>query len=78
MRKNKIKILRILNRFNIGGPIYNATYLTKYINKEKFTTLLIGGICEKHEKSAKYILKNENVDFIELKYMKRAISPIFY
>tara|TARA_B100000965_G_scaffold380435_1_gene376989 strand:- start:847 stop:2037 length:1191 start_codon:yes stop_codon:yes gene_type:complete len=77
MRKNKIKILRILNRFNIGGPIYNATYLTKYINKEKFTTLLIGGICEKHEKSAKYILKNENVDFIELKYMKRAISPIY-
>ena len=26
------RVLRVLNRFNIGGPTYNATYLTKYIS----------------------------------------------
>ena len=57
----KIKILRILNRFNVGGPIYNAAYLTKYINRDKYNTLLIGGRHEIHEESAKYILENEKI-----------------
>ena len=29
-KKKKIKILRIINRFNIGGPTYNATFLTAF------------------------------------------------
>ena len=58
---NKIKILRILNRFNVGGPVYNAVYLTKYINPDKFETLLIGGECESYEQSASYILNNEGI-----------------
>ena len=36
------KVLRIINRFNIGGPTYNAAYLTKYL-PEEYETLLIGG-----------------------------------
>lgn len=75
--KNKIKILRILNRFNLGGPIYNATYLSKYINQKKYKTFLIGGIHEKHEKDGEYILKKENVDFKKLKFMRRTISPFY-
>ena len=40
----KVKILRILNRFNIGGPVYNALYLTKFLDKVKYDTLLIGNV----------------------------------
>ena len=43
--KKKIKILRIINRFNIGGPTYNATFLTRFMSDE-FETLLIGGLPE--------------------------------
>ena len=75
--KNKIKILRILNRFNVGGPIYNATYLTKYLNADKYETLLIGGKPEKHEQSADYVLNDLKVPFRQLKFMRRAISPLF-
>lgn len=75
--KNKVKVLRILNRFNVGGPIYNATYLTKYLNPDKYETLLIGGINENHEQPGDYILKNEGISYTKLKYMKRNIS-IFY
>lgn len=77
MNNSKIRILRILNRFNVGGPVYNATYLTKYLNKKKYETLLIGGSCEPHEQSATYILKNEKVNYIKLKFMRRAISPFY-
>ena len=75
--KRKIKILRILNRFNVGGPVYNATYLTKYLNSDLYETLLIGGKPEKHEQSADYILNELEVSFKQLKFMRRAISPLF-
>ena len=75
--KRKIKILRILNRFNVGGPVYNATYLTKYLNSDLYETLLIGGKPEKHEQSADYILNDLEVSFKQLKFMRRAISPLF-
>lgn len=75
--KRKVRILRILNRFNVGGPVYNATYLTKYLNSDKYETLLIGGVPEKHEQSADYILNDLEVPFRQLKFMRRAISPFF-
>lgn len=73
----KKRILRILNRFNVGGPVYNAVYLTKYLRKDLYETLLIGGKPEFHEESAKYILDNEKVNFVEIKYMRRSISPVY-
>lgn len=73
----KIKILRILNRFCVGGPVYNAAYLTKYLNLDIYETLLIGGKPEKHEQSADYILNDLKVSFRQLKFMRRAISPLF-
>ena len=73
---NKIKILRILNRFNVGGPIYNAAYLTKYLDNQKYETLLIGGRCCSHEKSAEYILEDLGVEYKKLALMQRSISPI--
>ena len=73
----KIKVLRILNRFNVGGPVYNATYLTKYLNSDLYHTFLIGGKPENHEQSAEYILKGLDVSFKQLKFMRRAISPLF-
>ena len=42
------KILRIINRFNLGGPTYNAAYLTKYLPAE-FETLLVGGMKDDSE-----------------------------
>lgn len=62
----KIKVLRIINRFNIGGPTYNATFLTRFIGEE-FETLLIGGLPEAGEADSLHILKQYDVTplFIE-------------
>ena len=70
----KIKILRILNRFNLGGPIYNVAYLSKFMNAKKYENLLIGGKIEKHEKSGKFILENLNIPYYEIKSMRRPIN----
>jgi hypothetical protein len=42
------KVLRIINRFNLGGPTYNVSYLTKYMAPD-YETLLVGGMNDKSE-----------------------------
>ena len=66
--------MRVLNRFNVGGPIYNATYLSKYLDKKKFETLLVGGRWENYEKDGTYILKNEGINYKLISSMRRSIS----
>ena len=69
------KILRIINRFNLGGPTYNAAYLTKYL-EDDYETLLIGGKHEKSEKSSMHILDNLGLKPIVIEEMQRSIHPI--
>jgi len=69
------KVLRIINRFNLGGPTYNAAYLTKYLSPD-FSTLLIGGEKDDSEGSSEFILKNMGVDYTILPEMKRSINPL--
>lgn len=67
------KILRILNRFNVGGPTYNVAYLTKYLSDE-YTTVLIGGEREESEASSEYIFKELDIPYTIVPDMKRSIS----
>lgn len=69
-KEKKIKILRIINRFNIGGPTYNATFLTRYMSDD-FETLLIGGLPEEGEADSMHILKEYGVTPLLLPEMKR-------
>jgi len=71
----KIKILRIINRFNIGGPTYNATFLTRFISDE-FETVLIGGLPEEGEADSLHILKEYGVKPILIPELKR--NPNFF
>ena len=69
------RILRIINRFNLGGPTYNAAYLTKYMPSE-YETLLIGGEKEDHEESSVHILNNLGIAPTFIPEMKRSINPL--
>ncbi len=68
------RILRIVNRFNLGGPIYNAALLTKYLYPE-YETLLIGGIHEDYEESSEFILHDLNIKATIIPEMSRSIKP---
>lgn len=69
------KVLRILNRFNVGGPTYNAAYLTKYLSKD-YETKLIGGLKEDAEASSEYILKNLDLQYEIIPEIRRGINLI--
>jgi len=75
LNKKKIKILRIINRFNIGGPTYNATFLTRFISDD-FETLLIGGLPEEGEADSLHILEEYGVTPILINEMQRVPNII--
>lgn len=67
------RILRIINRFNLGGPTYNAAYLTKYL-PERFETMLVGGMKDASEDSSRFIVENLGITPRLLPDMYRDIS----
>ena len=67
------KVLRIINRFNLGGPTYNAAYLTKYLSDE-YETLLLGGQHDESEASSSHILDKLDLHPVIIPEMRREIN----
>jgi glycosyltransferase involved in cell wall biosynthesis len=70
----KIRVLRIINRFNIGGPTYNATFLTKFLSDD-FETLLIGGLPEPDESDSLHIPQEYGIQPLLIPELKRTPNP---
>lgn len=68
------KVLRIINRLNLGGPVYNAGYLTRYLSPE-FETILLAGMKDKTEAGAEFILEGLGVKPYYITGMRRSINP---
>lgn len=68
------RVLRILNRLIIGGPSKNAVYLSRYMQPDFDTLLVIGGK-EDHEQDADFLATSNNIDPTCIPEMKRSISP---
>lgn len=68
------RILRIINRLNLGGPTFNVAYLSKYLAPE-FETMIVAGAKDPTEASSKFILNQMGLEAIHLPEMKRAINP---
>jgi glycosyltransferase involved in cell wall biosynthesis len=68
------KVLRIINRLNLGGPTFNAAYLSKYLEPE-FETLLVSGMKADSEESSEFIVKNLDLHPIYMPEMYRELNP---
>ena len=69
------KILRIINRFNLGGPTYNAVNLTRDLSPE-FETMLVGGTHAPGEESSLFIAENAGLDPLIIGEMSREVNPL--
>jgi len=67
------KVMRIINRFNLGGPTYNVAYLSKYLDPE-FETMLVGGLKDKTEDSSEFIVDQLGLSPVVIPDMKREIN----
>ncbi len=69
------KILRIINRLNLGGPTFNAAYLTKHLAPE-YETLLLAGMKDDSEASSEFILQDMGLQPRYISDMHRSINPL--
>lgn len=69
------KILRILNRLNVGGPTLNVAYLSKYIDN-KYQTKVLAGHKEPYEGSSEYVLNDLNIAHDYVPDMYRSINLV--
>ena len=68
-----VKVLRIINRFNLGGITYNVAYLSKFLS-DKYETLLIGGAEEEGEESSLHITDKLGLKPIIFEELQRSIG----
>ena len=66
----RVRVLRIINRFNIGGPTYNATFLTAFLG-DGYSTKLLGGLPDIGESDSLYIVEKYGVQPVLIKEMVR-------
>lgn len=67
------KVLRIINRFNLGGPTYNVAYLSKYLAPD-YETLLVGGVSGESEACSDHIINKLGLHTLKIPDMQREIN----
>jgi glycosyltransferase involved in cell wall biosynthesis len=71
---SRVKVLRIINRLNIGGPSLNAAFLSKYIPENEYESVLLYGQNDIGEESALYLFDELGLKPILVENMHRRIS----
>src|SRR5437879_4329532 len=67
------RILRIINRLNLGGPTFNAAYLTKYLSPH-YETMLVAGMIDESEASSEFVLHEMGLNPVYIPEMYREID----
>ena len=69
------RVLRIINRLNLGGPTFNAAYLSHYMNPE-FETMLVAGMIDDSEASSEFITHEMGLKPVYIPEMYREIDVL--
>lgn len=67
------RVLRIINRLNLGGPTFNAAYLSHYMAPE-FETMLVSGMIDDSEESSEFITHQMGLKPVYIPQMYREID----
>lgn len=71
----KIRVLRIVSRFNIGGPSIHVKNLTEGLENNRYITKLVTGSISPNEGDMSYIAKFNNHVRIVVPELQREIDP---
>lgn len=71
---NKIKVLRVIARLNIGGPAIHTLLLTDGLDRDRFETFLISGKISKDEGNMFYYAQEKNIKPIFIPELSRELN----
>lgn len=72
---DKIKIVRIIARLNVGGPARHVVWLTGELQNNEFNSVLLAGTVPEGEEDMSYFAAKHDVQPVFIEQMSREISP---
>jgi glycosyltransferase involved in cell wall biosynthesis len=70
-----IRVVRIIDRLNVGGPAKHVAWLTAGLDRDNFESFLITGTIPDGEGDMTYFARSAGVEPIVIKQMSRELSP---
>jgi glycosyltransferase involved in cell wall biosynthesis len=72
----RVKILRVIARLNMGGPALHVAYLTAGLRKRGYDTTLVAGSLARGEDSMAFVADELGVEVVRIDELGREISPL--
>ena len=72
----RVRILRVIARLNMGGPALHVAYLTDGLKQRGYDTTLVAGSLARGEDSMAFVADARDVPVIKIDELGREISPL--
>ncbi len=72
----KLKIVRVIARMNVGGPAHHVAILSNALNNARWETILVTGRVSASEADAGYLLEKYPCRMVRISQLQRSLSPL--
>ncbi|HEY8406954.1 MAG TPA: glycosyltransferase family 4 protein [Gaiellaceae bacterium] len=73
---DRIKVLRVIARLNVGGPALHVAYLTEGLAERGYDTTLVAGSLAHGEESMAHVALRRGARIVTLPHLARQVSPL--
>lgn len=73
---DRVKVLRVIARLNMGGPALHVAYLTAGLQERGYDTTLAAGSLARGEDSMAFVADELGVEIVRIDELGREISPL--
>jgi glycosyltransferase involved in cell wall biosynthesis len=73
---DRVKVLRVIARLNMGGPALHVAYLTAGLQERGYDTTLAAGTLARGEDSMAFVAEGLGVEVVRIDELGREISPL--
>jgi len=74
--EQRIKVLRVIARLNVGGPALHVAYLTEGLAERGYDTTLVAGSLALGEESMAHVARQRGARIVTLPHLAREVSPL--
>jgi glycosyltransferase involved in cell wall biosynthesis len=73
---DRVRVLRVIARLNMGGPALHVAYLTHGLRERGYDTTLVAGSLARGEDSMEFVARELGIEATHLPELRRDISPL--
>ena len=74
--RESVRVLRVIDRLNVGGPALHVTYLSRGLAPRGYETMLVAGDIARGEESMAFVAAEAGVEVVTFSGLSRELSPL--